>query len=73
MTEDSDRAARALPFGPLDAGTAHLVDYAAEIREEWLDGVPTVSLTSGASVPDELVMQVLDHLAQCGFRARWPR
>jgi len=53
----------------LDAGTpaAHLVDYASEIRDEWLDGATTVGLTSGASVPDDLVMEVLDHLAARGF------
>jgi 4-hydroxy-3-methylbut-2-enyl diphosphate reductase len=53
----------------LDAGApaAYLVDYASEIRDEWLDGVSTVGLTSGASVPDDLVMEVLDHLAARGF------
>jgi 4-hydroxy-3-methylbut-2-enyl diphosphate reductase len=49
------------------ARAAHLVDYPAEIRDEWLAGAWTVGLTSGASVPDELVMRVLDHLAQRGF------
>ncbi len=53
----------------VDAGASagHLVDYAHEIQDEWLDGVTTVGLTSGASVPDELVMQVLEHLAARGF------
>ena len=53
----------------LDAGAqaAYLVDYAHEIHDEWLAGATTVGLTSGASVPDELVMQVLDHLAERGF------
>lgn len=49
------------------ARAAYLVDYAHEIDEAWLEGVTTVGLTSGASVPDELVMQVLDHLAERGF------
>ncbi len=53
----------------VDAGASagHLIDYAHEIRDEWLDGATTVGLTSGASVPDELVMQVLEHLAARGF------
>ncbi|MGE5828425.1 MAG: 4-hydroxy-3-methylbut-2-enyl diphosphate reductase, partial [Micromonosporaceae bacterium] len=53
----------------LDAGAraSHLVDYAEEIRDEWLDGAGTVGLTSGASVPEELVQQVLDRLAERGF------
>jgi 4-hydroxy-3-methylbut-2-enyl diphosphate reductase len=53
----------------LDAGAraGYLVDYAEEIRDEWLAGATTVGLTSGASVPDELVLQVLDHLSERGF------
>jgi 4-hydroxy-3-methylbut-2-enyl diphosphate reductase len=49
------------------ARASYLVDYAAEIDDAWLDGATTVGLTSGASVPDDLVMQVLDHLAARGF------
>ncbi len=49
------------------ARASHLVDFAAEIEDGWLAGASTVGLTSGASVPDELVMQVLDHLAARGF------
>ena len=53
----------------VDAGAraGYLVDFAHEIDESWLDGASTVGLTSGASVPDELVMQVLDFLAERGF------
>ncbi|MBB5153461.1 4-hydroxy-3-methylbut-2-enyl diphosphate reductase [Saccharopolyspora phatthalungensis] len=49
------------------ASDAHLVDYAAQIDEAWLDGVTTVGVTSGASVPDVLVLQVLDYLAERGW------
>lgn len=49
------------------AGAGYLVDYASEIADEWLTGAQTIGLTSGASVPDELVMEVLDHLAARGF------
>ena len=49
------------------AGAAHLVDYATEIDPVWLDGVSTVGVTSGASVPERLVDQVLEHLAGLGF------
>ncbi|MET8206999.1 4-hydroxy-3-methylbut-2-enyl diphosphate reductase [Streptomyces sp. NPDC005373] len=53
----------------LDAGApaAHLVDFAAEIDEAWLEGVATVGLTSGASVPDVLVDGVLEWLAERGY------
>jgi 4-hydroxy-3-methylbut-2-enyl diphosphate reductase len=43
------------------------VDYASEIRQEWLDGVETVGVTSGASVPEVLVQEVLADLAGAGY------
>jgi 4-hydroxy-3-methylbut-2-enyl diphosphate reductase len=49
------------------ARDAHLVDGAEEIDEAWLDGVATVGLTSGASVPDVLVEGVLEWLSTRGF------
>jgi 4-hydroxy-3-methylbut-2-enyl diphosphate reductase len=49
------------------ATVSHLVDYAGEIDEAWLDGVSTVGLTSGASVPEILVAEVLDWLAARGY------
>jgi 4-hydroxy-3-methylbut-2-enyl diphosphate reductase len=53
----------------LEAGarTAYRVDDASEIDEAWLDGVRTVSVTSGASVPESLVDGVLDFLAERGY------
>jgi 4-hydroxy-3-methylbut-2-en-1-yl diphosphate reductase len=49
------------------AGAAYLVDYARQIDEAWLDGVMTIGLTSGASVPEVLVRGVLEHLAERGW------
>jgi 4-hydroxy-3-methylbut-2-enyl diphosphate reductase len=53
----------------LDAGAraSHLVDDASEIDESWLEGVTTVGLTSGASVPEDLVEQVMQWLAERGY------
>jgi 4-hydroxy-3-methylbut-2-enyl diphosphate reductase len=53
----------------LDAGAkaAYLVDDANGIDESWLEGAATVGLTSGASVPEDLVSEVLDRLAGAGF------
>jgi 4-hydroxy-3-methylbut-2-enyl diphosphate reductase len=49
------------------AKAAYRVDYASEIRQEWLDGVATVGVTSGASVPEILVQEVLDDLSDAGY------
>ena len=53
----------------LDAGAraGYLVDYASEIQDEWLTGATTVGVSSGASVPEDLVDEVLDHLVARGF------
>jgi 4-hydroxy-3-methylbut-2-en-1-yl diphosphate reductase len=49
------------------AQAAHLVDWADDIDPAWLDGVTTVGVTSGASVPEVLVRGVLERLADCGY------
>ncbi len=54
----------ALEYG---AKAAYRVDYAHEIQQEWLDGVETVGVTSGASVPEVLVQEVLADLAGAGY------
>ncbi|MGL5826224.1 MAG: 4-hydroxy-3-methylbut-2-enyl diphosphate reductase [Nocardioides sp.] len=49
------------------AGAAYRVDDASEIDEAWLAGVRNVSVTSGASVPEDLVQGVLGFLADHGY------
>src|SRR3954467_1463208 len=53
----------------LEAGAkaAYRVDDASEIEESWLEGVETVSVTSGASVPEDLVDGVLSFLSARGY------
>ena len=55
----------------LDAGAkaSYRVDNASEIDEAWLEGVESVGVTSGASVPDDLVQGVLDFLVSKGYPA----
>ncbi|MCR4512895.1 4-hydroxy-3-methylbut-2-enyl diphosphate reductase [Aeromicrobium sp. 50.2.37] len=52
----------------LEAGAkaSYRIDDISEIDEAWLDGVETVGVTSGASVPDDLVQDVLTYLAEHG-------
>ena len=49
------------------ARSSYLIDYAHQIEDAWFDGVTTVGLTSGASVPEILVQGVLDDLAARGY------
>ncbi|MBL3931417.1 4-hydroxy-3-methylbut-2-enyl diphosphate reductase, partial [Bacteroides thetaiotaomicron] len=43
------------------------VDYAHQIDPAWLEGVTTVGVTSGASVPEILVREVIEFLNDHGF------
>jgi len=54
----------ALEYG---AKAAYLVDYAAEVKSEWLNNVETIGVTSGASVPEILVNDLLTYLSTQGF------
>ena len=54
----------ALEYG---AKAAYLVDYAAEVKDEWFNGVETIGVTSGASVPEILVDDLLKHLSSHGY------
>jgi 4-hydroxy-3-methylbut-2-enyl diphosphate reductase len=49
------------------AKAAHRIDYASEMKDEWFEGVETVGVSSGASVPEELVQEVIECLAKRGF------
>ena len=54
----------ALEYG---AKVSHLIDYAEEIQDHWFDGVETIGVTSGASVPEILVKDVLATLHEHGY------
>ena len=54
----------ALEYG---AKAGYLIDYASEAKDEWLEGVTTVGVSSGASVPELLVKDLLAWLAERGF------
>ena len=55
----------ALEYG---AKASYLVDYAEQMQDEWFEGVETIGVTSGASVPEILVTDVLKSLAEMGFK-----
>ncbi|MEI8057548.1 MAG: 4-hydroxy-3-methylbut-2-enyl diphosphate reductase [Actinomycetes bacterium] len=65
---NSSNSVRLVEVG-LDAGarSAYRVDYANELQESWFEGIGTVGLTSGASVPEILVDGVLEWLALRGW------
>jgi 4-hydroxy-3-methylbut-2-enyl diphosphate reductase len=49
------------------ARAAYRVDYASEVKQEWFEGVETVGVSSGASVPEYLVDELLSDIRSAGF------
>jgi 4-hydroxy-3-methylbut-2-en-1-yl diphosphate reductase len=45
---------------------SHLIDNHTQVREEWLDGVETVGITSGASAPEELLTSLVELFRERG-------
>ncbi len=45
---------------------AYLIDDQSEIKDQWLEGVRTVSVTAGASAPEILVQNVVNRLKELG-------
>ena len=67
-SENSSNSVRLVEVA-LQAGAraSYLVDYAGEVDLTWLEGVGTVGVTSGASVPEILVQGVIELLAEHGY------
>lgn len=49
------------------AKAAYLIDYAEEVKDDWFEGVETIGVSSGASVPEILVKDLLAELARRGY------
>jgi 4-hydroxy-3-methylbut-2-en-1-yl diphosphate reductase len=65
---NSSNSVRLLEVGlQVGAPAGHRIDTAAELQPEWFDGAATIGLTSGASVPEILVRDVIAKLAELGF------
>ena len=45
---------------------SYLIDNSLQVEEEWLEGVETLGITSGASAPEELVEQLVDFFRDRG-------
>ena len=64
-SRNSSNSNRLVEVARANGVAAYLIDDETDIREEWLAGVETAGVTSGASAPEKLVARVCDW-----FRAR---
>src|SRR5947208_6762179 len=58
-SKNSSNSNRLVEVAREHGAAAHLIDNEGEVREEWLEGVRVVGITSGASAPDELVQRLV--------------
>ncbi len=65
----SSNTARLADVGNQMGVTSYHIEKPEDIRDEWLDaiGEGNVGVTAGASTPDDVIQQVVDHLAGRGF------
>ncbi len=65
-SSNSSNSNRLVEVAREHGAASHLLDNASQVREEWLEGIETVGITSGASAPDELVEALVDFFRERG-------
>lgn len=65
-SKNSSNSSRLAELAQRVGKRAWLIDSAADIREEWVNGVSSVGVTAGASAPDILVQEVIHRLRELG-------
>jgi 4-hydroxy-3-methylbut-2-enyl diphosphate reductase len=61
---NSSNSLRLVEVAERSGARAMLIQRSSEIEPAWLDGVDTLGLTAGASAPEELVREVIDHICK---------
>jgi 4-hydroxy-3-methylbut-2-en-1-yl diphosphate reductase len=61
-SQNSSNSRRLQEIGVTSGKRAHLIDGKSELKAEWFEGIETVLVTAGASAPEVVVEEVLDHL-----------
>lgn len=65
-SKNSSNSNRLAELARRSSKNAYLIDYASDIQQEWLINARTIGVTAGASAPDILVQQVIEHLKSLG-------
>ncbi len=65
-SKNSSNSNRLAELARRNSKNAYLIDYASDINLEWLANARRIGVTAGASAPDILVKQVIDHLKSLG-------
>ncbi|MBZ5576450.1 MAG: 4-hydroxy-3-methylbut-2-enyl diphosphate reductase [Acidobacteriia bacterium] len=67
-SQNSSNSKRLVEVGENLGVRSYLVNDCGEIDRSWLAGVRNVGVTAGASAPEHLVQELVDHLQSLGFR-----
>ncbi|OCG00492.1 4-hydroxy-3-methylbut-2-enyl diphosphate reductase [Gilliamella sp. wkB112] len=65
-SKNSSNSNRLAELARRNSKNAYLIDFASDIQKEWLVNARTIGVTAGASAPDVLVQQVINHLKSLG-------
>jgi 4-hydroxy-3-methylbut-2-enyl diphosphate reductase len=65
-SRNSSNSNRLVEVAKEHGARSHLIDNELEVRPEWLEGVETVGITSGASAPEELVQRLVAYFEERG-------
>ena len=65
-SQNSSNSTRLMEISQKAGVPAHLIDNAAEIQRDWLNGKSRIGLTAGASAPEVLVEEVIKKLEEWG-------
>lgn len=65
-SKNSSNSSRLAELARRNSKNAYLIDYASDINLKWLENAQTIGVTAGASAPEILVKQVIDHLKSLG-------
>jgi 4-hydroxy-3-methylbut-2-enyl diphosphate reductase len=65
-SKNSSNSNRLVEVAQEHGARSHLIDNESEVRDEWLEGVDTVGITSGASAPEELVQRLVEFFRERG-------
>lgn len=68
-SKNSSNSNRLAELARREGKPAYLIDFSSDIQSQWLLGAKTVGVTAGASAPEVLVSDVVDHLEKMGFHS----
>ena len=68
-SQNSSNSNRLRELGEREGVPSYLIDHQDEIQAQWVEGKRSIGVTAGASAPEILVSQIIDHLRELGVKS----